>query len=241
MGSQRSRSRTTSPSAFAEARALFRRNGLEFPKIPGVLRSRLRRRGPWCYTTRPLDEKRYQSADWALEFLKSTHPPPFALVARAFFLKADAIHYVLVWPPLQLVLAIAWDGSVGRSKGEQSTEVNRCFALSERLVEAVGAPHVDKRLQLDAGERLTVSYAHLYDVWEDAVVTTPGRRPLDVRFDGDRSDRRSIGDRGAVSSHREGVLEQILDWCEGRRRPSRLERVIYGRTQVRLRRSRRES
>jgi hypothetical protein len=211
-------------SGFAEGKALFRRNGLVFPEIPTPLRARLRRRSSWCYATRPVRNSPYNFPDWTGEALL-THPRPFALVAHAGHgMDSYALHYFLVWPPLQLFIQVAWGNAHGSPTDASDFETS--IHLANRLVTAV--ERSQDRLQLEPDERITVSCSTLTGI-EWVVVGVAGRRGLDVRFDRDKREQGTVGSPRDTSPSPKGVLQLMLNWCEGHGSLPRLERTLRSR------------
>ncbi|MFB3921284.1 MAG: hypothetical protein ACE145_06145 [Terriglobia bacterium] len=172
-----------------KARQLFQDAGLAFPTIPEKLALRLRERGEWIFSTRPLAMSPYNLQHYVQE-ARGTRLKDFAVLAHSGHgVNSYAIQYYLVRGALRMFLHLGW-GGVYMNAERSTARIRDCFDISDRIVEGI-----DSLSGFKAGESLTVVGSNFYgSYW-----LPPGLSP--------REHQKGRGDPIAT-------LAEVLDWIK---------------------------
>lgn len=119
-----------------ELRSTFERAGLQNPPIPSALSGRLRRRGPWCWSTRAIDPlSMYRFDAYPLEALTSEVDDYVAVSHAGHGVNSYSINYHLVLDRLAIFSQIGWGGAY-MDGPTQTAEVSSEFEQIQRVVDA---------------------------------------------------------------------------------------------------------
>ena len=123
-------------SVMDDARRLFATEGLAVPTIPPPLARRLERKSPWMFSTRELPESVYFMRSYVEELHASGIADYAVLCHDGHGINSYAVHYFLVYGPIRLLLQLPW-GNVYEDKAAATATVNDCFAVCDRIVNAM--------------------------------------------------------------------------------------------------------
>ena len=133
-----------------KARKLFRDAGLAFPTIPEELAPKLKERGKWVFSTRPIDTSPYNLQHYVNE-AEDIRVREYAVLSHSGHgANSYAVQYYLVWGALRMFLHLGW-GGVYMDPEVAACTIRDCFSVGDQIVEA--AQGVGK---FEAGEYVTV-------------------------------------------------------------------------------------
>lgn len=139
-----------------KATKLFRDAGLGFPAIPEELAAQIKERGPWVYSTRPVELPPYNLQQYVKEVERTQTKDYVVLSHSGHGVNSYAIQYYLVQGPLRMFLHLAWGGVYMKEK-EAAATIRNCFSIADQIVEA--AQTVGR---FQAGEHLTAVGSDFY-------------------------------------------------------------------------------
>lgn len=143
-------------SDLEQARQLFTDAGLAFPTIPDKLAVKLKKRGPWLFSTCALETSPYNLSYYERES-EQTHGKEYAVLCDSGHgVNSYAIQYYLVCGPLRMFLFLGWGGAYMDADAAAS-EIHECFSLADQIV-----PAAMTSVKLGTGKRLTIVCSDFY-------------------------------------------------------------------------------
>jgi len=140
-----------------KARDLFSSAGLAFPTLPDELAVKLKERGQWVFSTRPIRMWPYE-LDRYVHQSQTRQIRDYALLSHSGHgINSYAIQYYLVHGSLRMFLFLGWGGAYGDHE-KDAANIRACFLKADEVVQAM----VQGAACFHTGEHLTVVGSDFY-------------------------------------------------------------------------------